>query len=146
MWLTVKPRGDKCVTRQHPPSGSERYEAKSKRSSGKRKLIKRFLSKCIKKQRQSLIERFPPKYSKCEERGWRTRQCPPSFRLSWPSVLPQVFSSFYYLHSYADRAHCVMRAPLLYFIRSWVAYLSTASLSVCQASVTPVQISTFCNI
>ena len=41
--------------------------------------------------------------------------------------------------------HCVTRAPLLYFIRSWVA-LSFNCESVSQASVTPVQISTFCNI
>ena len=40
-------------------------------------------------------------------------------------------------------ANCVTRAPLLYFIRSWVALSFKV---VCQASVTPVQISTFCNI
>ena len=45
--------------------------------------------------------------------------------------------------------YCVTRAPLLYFVRSWVALSSLCewvSQSVCQASVTPVQISTFCNI
>ena len=35
---------------------------------------------------------------------------------------------------------CVTRAPLLYFVRSWVC------LSVSQACVTPFQISTLCNI
>ena len=43
--------------------------------------------------------------------------------------------------------HYVTRAPLLYFIRSWVALsFKVVSLSVCQASVTPVRTSTFCNI
>ena len=41
--------------------------------------------------------------------------------------------------------NCVTGAPLLYFIRSWVA-LSFKCESVSEASVTPVQISTFCNI
>ena len=41
--------------------------------------------------------------------------------------------------------HCVTRAPLLYFIRSWGA-LSFLCESVSQACVTPFQISTFCNI
>ena len=41
--------------------------------------------------------------------------------------------------------NCVTRAPLLYFVRSWVA-LSLVCEWVSQASVTPVQISTFCNI
>lgn len=49
-----------------------------------------------------------------------------------------------------DLPICVTRAPLLYFIRSWVALsfkvVSQCSESVRQASVTPVQISTFCNI
>ena len=40
--------------------------------------------------------------------------------------------------------NCVTRAPLLYFIRTWVA-LSFICESVCQASETPVQISTLCN-
>ena len=39
--------------------------------------------------------------------------------------------------------YCVTRAPLLYFIRSWVALSFKV---VCQACVTPVQISTLCNI
>ena len=39
---------------------------------------------------------------------------------------------------------CVSRALLLYFIRSWVAL--SVSESVSQASVTPDQISTLCNI
>ena len=43
--------------------------------------------------------------------------------------------------------NCVTRAPLLYFIRSWVALsFKVVSESVSQASVTPFQISTFCNI
>ena len=42
---------------------------------------------------------------------------------------------------------CVTRAPLLYFIRSWVALsFKVVSESVSQASVTPAQISTSCNI
>ena len=48
-----------------------------------------------------------------------------------------------------DFSFCVTRASLLYFIRSWVALsflCESVSQSVCQASVTPVQISTFCNI
>ena len=44
-----------------------------------------------------------------------------------------------------NKTNCVTRAPLLYFVRSWVA-LSLLCESVSQASVTPVQISTFCNI
>ena len=45
--------------------------------------------------------------------------------------------------------HCVTRAPLLYFLRSWVALsllCESVSQWVSEASVTPVQISTFCNI
>ena len=42
--------------------------------------------------------------------------------------------------------YCVTRAPLLYFIRSWVALSFKVSESVSEASVTPVQISTLCNI
>ena len=47
--------------------------------------------------------------------------------------------------------NCVTRAPLLYFIRSWVALSfkvvsQWVSESVSEASVTPVQISTLCNI
>ena len=43
--------------------------------------------------------------------------------------------------------HCVTRAPHLYFIRSWVALsFKVVSEWVSEASVTPVQISTFCNI
>ena len=42
---------------------------------------------------------------------------------------------------------CVTRAPLLYFIRNWVALsFKVVSESVREASVTPVQISTLCNI
>ena len=48
---------------------------------------------------------------------------------------------------YMPYTHCVTWAPLLYFIRSWVALsFKVVSLSVSQASVTPVQISTLCNI
>ena len=51
------------------------------------------------------------------------------------------------LQSLNPNAHCVTRAPLLYFIRSWVALsFKVVSEWVRQASVTPVQISTFCNI
>ena len=43
--------------------------------------------------------------------------------------------------------NCVTRAPLLYFIRSWVALsFKVVSQWVSQASVTPVQISALCNI
>ena len=42
--------------------------------------------------------------------------------------------------------HCVTRAPLLYFIRRWVAKFLQSSEWVSQASLTPVQISTLCNI
>ena len=43
--------------------------------------------------------------------------------------------------------YCATRAPLLYFITSWVALsFKVVSQWVRRASVTPVQISTFCNI
>ena len=42
--------------------------------------------------------------------------------------------------------YCVKRAPLLYFIRTWVALSFKVCPSVRKACVTPVQISTLCNI
>ena len=46
-----------------------------------------------------------------------------------------------------EHCYCVTRAPVLNFIRSWVALsFKVVSLSVCQACVTPFQISTLCNI
>ena len=42
--------------------------------------------------------------------------------------------------------YCVTRAPLLYFVSSWVALSFKVCQSVRKASVTPVQISTLCNI
>ena len=41
---------------------------------------------------------------------------------------------------------CVTRAPLLYFVRSWVTLSFKVCHSVRKALVTPVQISTLCNI
>ena len=42
--------------------------------------------------------------------------------------------------------HCVTRAPLLYFIRSWVALSFKACQWVSKGSVTPIQTSTLFNI
>ena len=56
-----------------------------------------------------------------------------------------MFISYDFAKTY--NAYCVTRAPLLYFIRSWVALsFKVVCQSVSQASVTPVQISTLCNI
>ena len=42
--------------------------------------------------------------------------------------------------------NCVTKAPLLYFVRSWVALSFKVCESVRQACVTPFQISTLCNL